>query len=335
MVASIKPIHSLVAAVMADVGEPKLLITGAESPHTYNLRPSEARALSQADLVFWIGEDFGAVPDQVDIVAAAGGRAVSLAEAEGIKFLEVREGGVWPTHEHEDHDDDGHAEHDHGEERHAEEEHDDHGHAGEGSRRRRSRRSRPCRGGSRDHASHDEEHAHEDHDLHLWLGPDNARAMTRAIVAALSAADATNAARYQANGSELLARIDRLDAELDAHLAPVKTQPYIVFHDAYQYFERHYGTSGVGAIAVSPERTPGARRLSALRDKILELNAVCCLQRTAVRAGVGGNHRRGHSREDGRVGFRWAPTWPAGPASYFALMRGLADAFVECLTPNS
>lgn len=114
VVASIKPIHSLIAAVMQGVGEPQLIVKGAASPHTYALKPSDARALQDARLVFWVGpelEGFLAKPLKAN---AAKARAVGLMGTTGLTLVETREGGAWEdddhghahghAHEHDDHD---------------------------------------------------------------------------------------------------------------------------------------------------------------------------------------------------------------------------------------
>lgn len=110
VVASIKPVHSLVSAVMASIGTPHLIIKGASSPHTYNLRPSDAQALQRAALVFWIGEDL-----EVGLASslrhlAADATLVALSESPGLTRLRYREGGPWEAHPH---DDEGHGDHDH------------------------------------------------------------------------------------------------------------------------------------------------------------------------------------------------------------------------------
>ena len=87
--------------------------------------------------------------------------------------------------------------------------------------------------------------------------------------------DPANATRYAANAEATVARIMALDGELRTTLAPVKTVPFVVFHDGYQYLEARYGLTAVGSVTVSPERTPGARRLGEVRRKIERLNAAC------------------------------------------------------------
>jgi len=292
-VASIKPVHGLAAMVMEGVGEPFLILEAAGSPHAYTMRPSEARALDRADVVFWIGpgmETFLAKP-----IAALedGARVVALAEAEGVTLLPAREGGSWEGHAHDDED-----EHEHGGE---------HGH---------------------------DEHADEDdrgtHDMHIWLDPSNAVAMLRAMAAALAEVDPVNADRYRVNATDAAARIEALDAELKAALAPVRDVPYIVFHDAYSYFERHYGLNAIGSITVAPGRNPGASRLYEIRSKILELAAACVFAEPQFEPALVDTVTEGTEARAGVLDPIGADI-PPGPDAYPALMRGLADSLVDCL----
>lgn len=290
VVASIKPVHSLVAAVMAGIGEPALIVRGAASPHTYAMKPSDAKALAAADLVFWVGpelEGFLAKPLKANAKKA---KAVELLEAPGIALLDAREGGAWDAHDHA-------HEHKH-----------DHGHS---------------------HA-HGDGHDHDETDTHIWLDPDNARAMVAAIAEALSAKDPANAAAYTASAARTVQAIDALDAELKAALAPVAGKPFVVFHDAYQYFEAHYGLAGVGAITVNPERRPSAKRLSEIRAKITSLDAVCVFaepqfEPTLVDTVVGDTQaKKGVLDPEGA-------DLADGPGLYPALMRNLAAALKGCL----
>src|SRR5690242_12817004 len=119
VVTSIKPIHSLVAGVMRGVAEPALLVKGAASPHSFNLRPSDARALNQADLVFWVGEDLETFLTKPIQSLADKAHPVALMEESGLTLLPTREGGAWEKHNDHGHDDHAHEaghgdEHEHG-----------------------------------------------------------------------------------------------------------------------------------------------------------------------------------------------------------------------------
>ncbi len=280
VVASIKPIHSLVAGVMAGVAEPDLIVTGGASPHTYTLKPSDARHLERADLVFWIGPIFESF--LVKPLAALGGRAtvVEFDRAPGITLLPARAGGAWE--EDKDEPAAGHA------------------------------------------ASALEE------DGHLWLDPDNAKAIVRIAVARLSALDRPNAARYAQNGAALERRLDALDAALRQRLAPLRGRPFVVFHDAYHYFDRRYHLDAIGSITVSPESPPGARRVAAIRDKIAALHARCVFREPQFEPRLVDVVIAGTTAHTGVLDPEGA-LLPPGPDLYFALLNALADNLVRCL----
>ena len=90
VVASIVPVHALVAGVMAGIATPRLLVRGSGSPHHTQMRPSAAAALDQAEIVFWIGEPLETF--LVRPLAALGDdvHRVALIEAPGLRLLAVR-----------------------------------------------------------------------------------------------------------------------------------------------------------------------------------------------------------------------------------------------------
>ncbi|MEE9209439.1 MAG: zinc ABC transporter substrate-binding protein [Kiloniellales bacterium] len=167
-------------------------------------------------------------------------------------------------------------------------------------------------------------------DPHLWLDPANARRMVAIFAVALAEADPDNGAAYRANATRLAERLAALDAELRDRLAPVRQVPHMVFHDAFAYFEARYGLSQVGVVAVNPEIRPGARHLSALRRRIREAGVACVFAEpqfdpALVEAMTGGTGARVATLDP--LGATLAP----GPEAYFALMRALAEALVDCL----
>ena len=109
VVVSIKPIHSLVAGVMAEVGEPTLLLSGATSPHDYSLRPSDARRLDAADVVFWVGAGLETFLIKPLDALAGDASVVALSGADGVELLPTRAGGLWEEHRHGEHAEDEHA----------------------------------------------------------------------------------------------------------------------------------------------------------------------------------------------------------------------------------
>ena len=285
VVVSIKPVHSLVAGVMGETGKPVLLLKGAASPHTYQMRPSEARTLSRAKLIVWIGENMETFLHRA--VETLGSRAtvVTVHETPRMRLLRNREGGIW---EEDDHD-----------ERHVDE-HDDHG------------------------------HEHGEYNMHVWLEPGNARRIVDVVADALIRVDPGRAEAYRANAAATRKRIAALDSSLRDRLSPVRGRAFVVFHDAYQYFERAYGLEGKGAVAVDPARAPGARRLVELRAALAEHKVRCVFtepqfEPDLVRTLVEGTDVRTAALDPIGVGIR------PGPDAWFEVMRGLGDSIAGCL----
>ena len=130
---------------------------------------------------------------------------------------------------------------------------------------------------------------------------ENAKAIVARVVSALGERDPAHLATYTANAAELSQSIDKLEAEIAATVAPVKSRPFIVFHDAYQYFERRFGLSAAGALTVSPEVPPGARRLTEIRHRIAGLKAVCVFAEPQLQSKVIASATEGTNAKSGRA----------------------------------
>lgn len=273
---SIKPLHSLVAAVMEGMGEPGLIVSGSASPHGYAMKPSDARAAEKAKLVVWVGP---ALESWLERTMARRKDGLSMLSLPGLIRLDTREGGAWDAHEH---------------------------------------------------AAHRDHHGQDETDPHVWLDPRNAALLAGAVAERLGSLDPANAPRYAANAEALKRRLADLDAELSARLAPVAKRPYVVFHDAHQYFEARYGLNAAGAITVDPERPPGARRMAQLRDRLKAAGATCVFgepgapSATATMLAEAAGTRLGQLDPEGLL-------VPIGRDSYVQQMQGLASALAECL----
>ena len=318
----IAPVHALVARVMQGVGAPDLIVRPGASPHGYAMRPSEAAMLERADLVVWMGEDL--TPWLEGAIGALAGKAhvIELLGAEGTRILPFREGVAFAAHDHdaakeEDHDHEDHAakdhdhDHDHDHDAH---DHDEHAH------------------GDEDHDDHSHGHAHDGADPHAWLNPANARAWLAVIAAELAEHDPANAALYTANATAAQAELDALSAEIAAQIAPVRGKPFLVFHDAYQYFEAAFGVNAAGAIALSDAADPGPARIAQLRDLARDQNIACVFSEPQfdpklVRTVFG--DVVGHGVLDPLAG-DVAP----GPDLYPTLLRNMAAALTGCLATN-
>jgi zinc transport system substrate-binding protein len=184
-----------------------------------------------------------------------------------------------------------------------------------------------------EHASdrgHGHEHGRPVVDGHAWLDPVNAKAMARRIARVLGARDPAKAALYRANADALAAKLDALDAELARQLAPVAGRPFVVFHDALQYFERRYRLNAVGSISISPEVAPGARRLSTLRRRVASLGAMCVFAEPQFDTRLADNVIEGTRARIGTIDPEGSRIEPA-PDLYFTLLRNLARDLRTCL----
>ena len=289
VVVTVKPLHSLVAGVMAGVGEPDLIIRGAGSPHTYSLKPSEARLLESAQVIFWVGASLERFMEKPLAALGSKARVVEVTRAPGVRLLPGRAGGAWEKHDAADHG--------------------------------RDDQSATVPAGG---------HAAATPDGHLWLDPVNARAIAREAAQVLGQLDPENRGRYAANADALVARIEALDTGLKATLAPAREIPFVVFHDAYQYFETSYALRAVGSIAVSAERAPGARRVKEIRDAIRGLGARCVFSEPQFPSAIIGTLIEGTDTRTGTLDPLGAGL-PPGPDAYFTLMRSLGSALTECL----
>lgn len=308
----IAPVHSLVAQVMAGVGTPALIIEPGATPHEYSLRPSEAAALQHAELVFWIGPDL--TPWMEDAIGTLAGAATvtSLMEVDGTTELPFREGALFEAHVHGD-DEHGHEDHD----AHAKDDHDhdhDHDHGHETAET------------GHDHEGHD----HGDHDPHAWLSPDNGAVWLNAIAAKLSAADPDNAGTYFANAAAARADLDTLRTEINGILDPVRGRNFIVFHDAYQYFETSFDIPASGAISVSDATDPSPARIAEIQDRVRDQGVSCVLSEPQFDPKIVAAVMEGSEARTGvldPIGSNLEP----GPDLYPTVLRNLALTLADCL----
>jgi zinc transport system substrate-binding protein len=242
VIASIKPLHSLVSYVMDGIGTPDILVDGSSSPHTFQLKPSHATKLQDADIIFWIGEDLESFLETPLESIARNSKHIALMESDEIKLLKFREKNIFSGHD--DHDE--HEEHadEHGDEHEGHDDHDGHG------------------------------HAHGEYDMHFWLDPEIAKTIVKIVTRELAELDPTNASTYKSNSTKALNEIDQLISDAKSKIN--RDAKYVVFHDAFQYFEKRFGVEVIGALTVNPEVLPGAKQLAEIRE-VIEHESVNCL----------------------------------------------------------
>ena len=292
----IAPVHSLVARVMDGVGTPDLIIQPGASPHEYSLRPSEAAALQNADLVFWIGPDLTPwLTDTIETLAPDAA-VTALMEADGTIELEFREGALFEAHAHEDDDD------------HVDEAHDDHD----------------------DEETGHEGHGQGAHDPHAWLSPQNAMTWLNVIAGQLSAADPDNAGAYFTNAAAGRTEMEALIGEVTATLDPVRDGQFLVFHDAYQYFEMDFDFPASGAISIGDASDPSPARIAEIQDRIAEQGIDCVLAEPQFNPGLVATVLDGTEAGTGMLDPLGSDLEP-GPALYSQLIRNLSTALAGCM----
>ena len=293
VVASIKPIHSLATYLMEGVAKPKLIVDGYASPHGFALKPSHAKMLQEADLIFWVGEDLESFLEKPLNTIAKKAENIELMEIKGLNKLKFRERNIF----------DGHDDHDHGhkEDKHKEEDHDDHDHKKKDGHKEDDHddHDHKKKDGHKeddhdhahkkkdDHDDHDdhghkkkddhddhEGHHHGEHDPHIWLDPINAKVILNEMVEHLIENDPNNASTYKSNLNKALKDLDKLTVDVMTELN--KSTPSIVFHDAYQYFEERFNVKVLGAFTVNTDVMPGAEQLAEIRE-IIEHDKITCI----------------------------------------------------------
>ena len=324
VVVSIKPIHALVAGVMGGTGTPRLIVEGGASPHTYQMRPSEAEALQTADLVVWVDETLETFLERPIASLGAGAEIVTLHRVAGMRLLRNREGGIWDssstrlhdgenadTHDSDTHDSEAHDSEAHDSEAHDSEAHDSEAHDSE------------------DHG-HGHDHAHGELDAHIWLDPHNAARIVEAVAAALIRIHPEAAAVYRRNAATMQARIAALETSLREQLAPVRRHAFVVFHDGYQYFEHAFELNGIGAVTLDPTRLPSAKRLTSLRRALVERDVQCLFTEPQFEPRLALTVIEGTEVRTAVIDLLGADV-AAGADAWFDIMRRLGDSIAGCL----
>ena len=306
VVTTIQPINSLVSAVIGNTGKTISLIPAEISPHEYKLKPSDAKKMQEANIIFFVSNHLESGVTKVFKNLPKNIKIIDLLEETGIEHLAIRDNEAWERHDHhgheghDDHDDhdkhgkkhDDHDDHDkhskkhddHDHDKHAKK-HDDHDHDKHGKKHddHDDHDKHGKKHDDHDHDKHAKKHDdHDDHqskdDVHIWLSPDNAIKIVKKVNEELSLLFPDNASQYKENSNNIINKISDLKSELTKDLAPIKDKPYVVFHDAYQYFEKAFGLNAVGSVALEGDIASSPKQISFIKDKIKKLNASCVFQ---------------------------------------------------------
>ena len=364
VVVTIKPLHSLVSGVMKGVGEPTLLLKGATSPHHFQLKPSDARSIKNADLIVRVGPLLETPLNRTLNNLSQEKKVLNAMGVKGVKLLKAR--SPHHHHDHGDHDahgkkhkahkdEHGHEHHDdHGKkhkahkDEHDHENHDDHG------KKHKAHKDEHDHGHHDDHGkkhkAHKDEHDHGHHDdhgkkhkahkdeldiemdAHIWLAPENGKVILKAVVERLTKLDPKNGKLYQNNANRMAGKIDQLDQEIDGLLDPLKEQAYMVFHDAYQYFTRPHNMHFAGALTINPAAPPSAKHLKELIETLKKEKVACVFSEVQYSPKLIKTLTEGHKVKTAVLDPIGAKI-KAGEDAYFTMMKNLATSINGCLKP--
>jgi len=292
VVASIKPVGFIAAAIADGVTPVDVLLPDGASEHDYALRPSDVKRIKNADLVVWVGPEMEAFLTR-PAAALPAAKNLEIAALPEVKSQLIRGAE----------DDDGH----------------DHDHAN----------AKESEISEQQDTSH-EHHHHGEFNMHLWMSPEIAKQSAVAIHGKLLELMPQSKAKLDANLQHFEAALADADKHIGAQLAPVRSKGYFVFHDAYSYFEKHYGLSPLGHFTVNPEIQPGAQRLHQIRTQLVEQKAVCVFAEPQFRPAVIDAVSRGTTVRKGTLD-------PLGMGisltkdSYVTFLSQLSSQYASCL----
>ncbi|KAB8307896.1 zinc ABC transporter substrate-binding protein ZnuA [Erwinia endophytica] len=280
VVASVKPLGFIAAAIADGVTPVEVLLPDGASEHDYALRPSDIKRLRAADLVVWVGPEMEAFMPKV-VAQLPAKKSIELATLDTVKPLLVRG-----------------------------ESDDDHSHEGE------------------DETQND--HHHGEYNMHLWMSPEIAKQTAVAIHEKLLELMPQSRDKLDANLQHFEAELASADAQIGIQLTPVKGKGYFVFHDAYTYFEKHFGLTPTGHFTVNPEIQPGAQRLHQIRTQLVEHKAVCVFAEPQFRPAVIDAVARGTTVRSGTLD-PLGTNITVSKDSYVKFLSQLSNQYASCL----
>ncbi|MFT2112358.1 zinc ABC transporter substrate-binding protein [Marinomonas sp. 2405UD68-3] len=287
---SIKPVTMIVEAIAGEHAKVQQIVSNSASPHDFALRPSDVRKIHQADTVVWVGESLETFMEKALINADKFDSSIEWLTVSNMTLRHYSD-------DHDEHHDD-HDKHHDDHDKHHDEHHDDHDKHHDDHDKHHDDHDKHHDDHDKHHDDHDEHHDdhdkhHDDHDEHhddhaghqghnhdgvdphVWLDPDNAVALAKAVMQKLTGLDPENQTHYEHNLSVFIDSVNAAEASISASMEESRKLNYIVFHDAYGYFESHFDIHPVDSISVNPERKPGAKKVTEIQSLIKEKSVQC------------------------------------------------------------
>ena len=308
VITTIKPLHSLVSAVMEGTGRPLLLLQGASSPHDYQLKPSQLTKVLNAKIIFYIDEKMEFFLRRTLNILPKNVVKASITKNANIKLLDSRGSGIWAKKnkksnaKEEQH---GHEEEKH---EHADTKDEKHGHE-------------------------EEKHEHAEYDTHVWLSPANAVKIVTYIANELEKVYPDNKILYRQNSKKLINKLNILNAELTKTLSPLTNERFIVLHDSYQYFEDEFGLTSAGSLTLTPNIAPSVKKISTIKKLLIEQNVKCIFSEPQFPERLPRMMVEGTNVKIVKADPLGAYI-DAGSNAYINLLQNLSVAFKKCLQPD-
>ena len=306
IITTIQPITSLVSAVIGNTGKTISLIPTEISPHEYKLKPSDIKKLQNGNIIFYVSDHLETSITKVFENLPKNIKSINLMEDAGIKHLAIRDNEAWERHDHRH----GHGDHhDHDKKAKEHDDHEDEKHA----------------------KKHDDHNNHEkEDDVHIWLSPDNAVKIIKKVNKELSLYFPENAETYNKNTNQMIKKINELEVELKNELSGIKDKPYIVFHDAYQYFETSFDLNAVGSIALDGDIASSPKQISLIKDKIVKYKASCVFQEPQFDSKLVKIVAEGTNAQIGTLD-PLGLNIKSGENFYLQLLKNMAKSLKDCL----
>jgi len=306
IITTIQPITSLVSAVIGNTGKTISLIPTEISPHEYKLKPSDIKKLQNGNIIFYVSDHLETSITKVFENLPKNIKSINLMEDAGIKHLAIRDNEAWERHDHRH----GHGDHhDHDKKAKEHDDHEDEKHA----------------------KKHDDHNNHEkEDDVHIWLSPDNAVKIIKKVNKELSLYFPENAKAYNKNTNQMIKKINELEVELKNELSGIKDKPYIVFHDAYQYFETSFDLNAVGSIALDGDIASSPKQISFIKDKIVKFKASCVFQEPQFDSKLVKIVAEGTNAQIGTLD-PLGLNIKSGENFYLQLLKNMAKSLKDCL----
>lgn len=309
IVTTLKPLTLIAQGIATPDMTVSTLVPPGSSPHNYSMKPSQRRALHDADVIFWVGPDMETFLARLLASGEFRDRTVALLPGDGTEAQDA----------HDDHSDDhddhgGHDDHDdHGEHHEDHGEHGNDNHAG--------------------HHEHHHDHGGED-DPHIWLDPALAGEIAETMEHALAEQDGVDREALTRNLAQFKTALKETEAEIQAKLAPVKDISLYSYHNAFVRFAEHYGLNLEGTLTLNPELSPGARHIAQIQERLGKAHHPCLLTEPQFNPGA---WEVITEKLDVRFS-TWDPLATEvaeGPDGYLAFQHQIADAVLKCLPEDA